>query len=276
MGVAPTTREGPAYPISSVGNVLRILELLGERAPLTLTDVSRALGLAPSTPPRLLAMLRYHDFVRQDPGTKTYRPGRGLLTIALSATGGIDARALARPELEALRGRVDETVHLVALDGATALFLDSVESRRAVRVTSRVGAAMPAHCTASGKALLVQLPDSRLRQILGPDPLPGMTGRSLTTLAALRRELRAVRQSGYATNFGESEDGLAAVAVPIPGGAGGSELSITVSTPSDRLDRRRAPAMAAAATEAAQRIAERLADATPERPATRSARGSRR
>jgi DNA-binding IclR family transcriptional regulator len=276
MAVAPATRERPAYPISSVGNVLRVLELLGEPAPLTLTRVSRELDVAPSTAHRLLAMLRYHDFVRQDPRTKTYRPGHGLLAIALSATGGIDARALARPELEALARHLDETVHLVALDGSTALFLHSVESRRAVRVTSRVGAAMPAHCTASGKALLVQVPDGALRELLGPDPLPGMTGRSLTTLAALRRELRAVRQSGYATNFGESEDGLAAVAVPIPGGAGRSELSITVSTPSDRLDRRRAPAMAAAATEAAQRIAERLADATPERPATRSARGSRR
>ncbi|HEX7299387.1 MAG TPA: IclR family transcriptional regulator [Solirubrobacteraceae bacterium] len=261
MGVAQATRERPAYPISSVGNVLRVLELLGEQEPLTLTRVSRSLGVAPSTAHRLLAMLRYHDFVRQDPRTKAYRPGRGLLSIALAATGGIDARALARPELEALSRRLEETVHLVVLDGAAALFLDSVESRRAVRVTSRVGAAMPAHCTASGKALLLQLPDEGLRALLGADPLAGMTGRSLTTLAALRRELRAARRAGYATNFGESEEGLAAVAVPIPGGAGGSELSITVSTPSDRLDRQRAPAIAAAASEAAQRIARRLASA---------------
>lgn len=262
MAVADATRERPAYPISSVENVLRVLELLRGRDSLTLTEVSRSLAVAPSTAHRLLAMLRYHDFVRQDPKSKTYRPGRALLEIALSVTAGIDVRALARPELEALSLRLDETVHLVMLDGATVFFLDSVESRRAVRVTARAGLEMPAHCTAAGKVLLARLSEGELRERLGADPLPGMTDRSLTTLKALVRDLKSVRQAGYATNFGQSEEGLAAVAVAIPASAGDRELSITVSTPSDRLDEGRAAGVAAVARAAAERLSRTLAGAS--------------
>lgn len=268
--------QPPAYPISSVDNVLRLLKLLGGQDALTLTEVSHALGVAPSTAHRLLAMLRYHDFVRQDPHTRAYRPGRALLEIALAAAGApfpgwLDVRALARTELEALSRRVEETVHLVMLDGGTAFFLASVECRRTVRVTSRAGAAMPAHCTASGKVLLARLAAGELRGRLGPDPLPGLTPRSLTTLDTLREQLRAVREAGYATNFGESEDGLSAVAVAVPVKsslgmtlskvATLGDLSVTVSTPSGRLDPGRAPGLAAAAAETAARIAERLARA---------------
>jgi DNA-binding IclR family transcriptional regulator len=261
VAVARGAPERPAYPISSVDNVLQVLKLLRGREPLTITEVSRSLGVAPSTAHRLLAMLRYHDFVRQDPQTKAYRPGRALLELAVSVSAGLDVRARARPELEALSRELDETVHLVTLDSGTVFFLDSVESRRAVRVTSRAGLEMPAHCTAGGKALLAGLAPAELRERLGADPLPSMTGRSLTTLDALERELRAVRRAGYATNLGESEDGLAAVAVPVPGAAGAGALAITVSTPSDRMDARRVPTVAAAAIAAAERVAERLADA---------------
>jgi DNA-binding IclR family transcriptional regulator len=260
MDVIEAPPERPAYPISSVDNALRLLKLMSGRDGLKLSEISELLDVAPSTAHRLLAMLRYHGFVRQDPQTRLYRPGRALLEIAFAQTGGVDVRALARPELEQLARRLDETVHLVMLDGASALYLDSVESRRAVRVSSRAGAVMPAHCTAGGTALLAELSDEELSERVGPGPLSAMTSESITTLAALRRRLRAVREAGYATNFGESEHGLAAVAVAIPRRTGRPTLSVSVSTPSDRLDRESAPAVAAAAHESAQRIARGLAE----------------
>jgi DNA-binding IclR family transcriptional regulator len=256
-----TTPQGqpPAYPIASVDNALRLLRMLGSRDELTLSEVSQELEVAPSTAHRLLAMLRYHDFVRQDPASKAYRPGRALLEIAVSATGGVDVRAVAQPELEALSRAVDETVHLVSLDGDRVLFLASVESRRIVRVTSRAGVTMPAHCTAAGKIMLAQLPEEEQLAGLEPGALEGMTERSRTTADALRRDLRAARKAGFATNFGESEDGLAAVAVAVPAPRVHGPLSITVSAPSARLDRRSAPDVAATARRAAERIGERLA-----------------
>jgi DNA-binding IclR family transcriptional regulator len=264
MDVVTTPRgRPPAYPIASVDNALRLLRMLGDRGELTISEASQELGVAPSTAHRLLAMLRYHDFVRQDAGTKAYRPGQALLEIALTATGGLDVRAIAQPELEALSREVEETVHLVSLDGDSVLFLASVESRRTVRVTSRAGVTMPAHCTAAGKIMLAQLPDDEQLARVAAAPLDAMTERSRTTPDALRRDLRAARKAGFATNFGESEDGLAAVAVAIPAPRIHGPLSITVSAPSDRLDRRSAPEVATVARRAAERIGERLARTAP-------------
>lgn len=256
-------RRAPAYPIASVENVLRVLEMLPGRDDLTLTEISRTLGVAPSTAHRLLAMLLYHDFVRQDAASKTFAPGRALLEIAMSSSGAGDLPAVARPVLQALSRDLGETVHLVELDGRMASFLDSVESPQALRVTSRAGVQMPAHCTAGGKVLLARLGEAELRDRLGPEPFERLTPHSARTFAGLRLQLRAAARLGYATNFGESEPGLAAVAVPVgqAGAAGGRDLSITVSAPSDRLGPDDAARVAAVTAAAAGRLAALLTGA---------------
>ncbi|MBN9179024.1 MAG: helix-turn-helix domain-containing protein, partial [Microbacterium sp.] len=69
---SPGDGVAPQYPIESVDNALRLLILLGERTEVRLTDVSAELGVASSTAHRILAMLIWRGFARQDPRTKTY------------------------------------------------------------------------------------------------------------------------------------------------------------------------------------------------------------
>jgi IclR family transcriptional regulator, acetate operon repressor len=233
-------RNKPDYPLRSVDNALTLIRLLRDRGPLRLTDASAALGISRSTAHRLLAMLEYHGFAHQDPDTRAYAAG----------TGQVDLRAAARPALEALRAEVGETVHLVALRDADVEFVDSVETAQGLRVGSRVGIRMPAHCTAAGKAILAGLTPDELRRRYPSGRLERMTTRSLPSLKRLEAELAAVRERGYATNFAESEADVAAVAVAIPG----AEHSITVSAPVTRLAPDRAPAIAAAATRAVAAI----------------------
>jgi len=238
--------DPPAYPIASVDNVLRLLGMLKGREGITLSEASKQLGVARSTAHRLLAMLRFHDFVRQEPDTKRYVPGPALLEIAVSMTGGWDVRALARPELEAVVHQLEETVHLVTLDGSDAFFLDSVECQQIVRVTSRAGISMPARVTASGKVLLANLDEEELRSLLG------------ASWPKLRETLRVVREQGYATNFEESERDLGAVAVPIPAVDSMPSLALSLSAPIGRIDEARAAALAAPLATSARRIAKRL------------------
>lgn len=236
--------EAPAYPIASVENVLRAIELLRDRPTVTLSEVARELGVARSTAHRLLAMLRFHDFVRQDPETKAYGPGGRLLEIALAVTGERDVRALLRPELERLVREAGETAHLVTLHGADALFLDSVECERVVRVSSRAGVYVPAWLTAAGKALLAQLPPEQAAELL-----------PARHRAELLDVLRIVRRRGYATNFGESESELAAVAVALaPAAVVGRSLSVSVSAPAYRLSEREVRAVATTARASAERM----------------------
>ena len=195
----------------------------------TLLDTSR------STAYRLLSMLEDHRFAKQDPATKVYAAGPALLEAGLSALASIDIRAVARPALEQLVADVDETVHLVILQGSSVLFLDSVETARPVRVGARIGNVMPAHCTASGKAILAQLTPDQVRALHPDGRLERMTDRSLPGRSELDADLELVRTRGFATNFGESEPDVAAVAVAIPGQVGNRRASITVSAPIGRL-----------------------------------------
>jgi DNA-binding IclR family transcriptional regulator len=235
--------ERPGYPLESVDNALNLVWLLRERGQIRVSEAAAALGTSRSTAHRLLAMLAYHGFAQQDPSSKAYAVGPAL--------GSIDVRALARPALERLCQEVEETVHLVSLRGAAAVFLDSVETSRGLRVGSRAGSLMPAHCTAAGKAILAQLPADELRRLYRDERLEQMTPRSLVSSKELDGELERIRRRGFATNLGESEPDVGAVAVAAPGGISGRRLAITVSAPITRLERAGVKRIARAAAAAA-------------------------
>jgi DNA-binding IclR family transcriptional regulator len=249
--------RAPGYIVGSVDRALRILLLLREEHSVTLTAVSRALDVAPSTAHRLLTTLLLHDFVRRDSATRAYLPGRALLEIGLAAAGNLDIRRLARPVLEELTRELEETVHLVVRDGATVLFLDTVESPRAVRVTDRTGTTLPAHCTAAGKVLLAELDRVALWALLGSAPLARLTPRTRVERRDLEHELEHIREVRYATNFAESERGLSAVAAAIPDPGAVSTMAVTVSVPSEHIDHARVRRIADAVITAAQRVAAR-------------------
>src|SRR5262249_8034788 len=158
-------REAPRYPIESVDNAIQLLLALHERGSITVLDGSRLLGVARSTAHRLLAMLQYRGLVQQDPVLKTYLPGPVLIEIGLSAVRNIDIRGQVRPHLEHLVQDVGETAHLVVRRGASVMFVDCVESDRALRAGSRPGTPLPAPRTASGKVLPAAPPG-------GTAPLP--------------------------------------------------------------------------------------------------------
>jgi hypothetical protein len=151
--------ERPAYPIASVDKALRLLMLFREQTRVRLSEASEHLGVAHSTAHRLLAMLAYHGFVRQERDSRAYVAGPALVEIGLAAIRQMDIRLHARPVLEDLAASFAETAHLAVLEGASVRYLDAVESSRALRVAARTGATLPANCTASGKAMLAVLPE---------------------------------------------------------------------------------------------------------------------
>lgn len=227
----------PQYPIESVDNALKILLLLGERSELRLTEVADYLGVASSTGHRLLAMLQYRGFVRQDNKSKVYRPGTALTGVAFSILQHFDVRETVRPYLESLNRELGETVHLGTLDGTVVRFIDAIESPRAVRVASRLGQSMPANCTSTGKALLAQLSEEDLWRLFPDDELVGLTNNSIRSRVELEQEIQAVRRRGYATSNEESEEGVSSVSVAIPAGRSPFSLAINVAVPDSRMTR---------------------------------------
>ena len=251
--------ERPAYPIGSVDKALRLLMLFREQTTVRLSEASAHLGVAHSTAHRLLAMLAYHGFVRQERGSRAYVAGPALVEIGLAAIKQMDIRLHARPVLEDLAATFAETAHLAVLEGQSVRYLDAVESSRALRVAARTGAALPANCTASGKAMLAALPESEVIALFGGGSLRALTRRSVTRLPDLLAELRVARERGYALNTEESEDGVASVAVPVLGRGAAPVAAIVLSAPVTRLDADSADRVAARLRDDAARLTELIA-----------------
>src|ERR1700737_5279003 len=111
VGASATASLAPQYPIESVDKALKLLLLLGEQPEIRLSEATRYLGVASSTAHRLLAMLAYRGFVRQDPVSKAYLPGPALTGVAFAIFGRIDIAGTVTPIMRALRERLRATGH---------------------------------------------------------------------------------------------------------------------------------------------------------------------
>lgn len=227
-------QKRPGYPVDSVDSALRLLLLLRRDGSVRVTAAAAHLGVAPSTAHRLLAQLRFRNFVVQD-RQRVYHPGPALEAVARSAASP-DLASVAHGHLAELTRITGETTHLLALEGNGTRFLDCVEGDQTVRVGRRIGLLLPAHTTSGGKALLAELPVGALRKLY-PHGLPPARTAALSDLAALRRDLAATRRRGYAINIDESETGVSAVGRTVHDGAGRAVAALAVALPSMRSSR---------------------------------------
>lgn len=224
------------YSIRAVHRVCEILDLL-QQAPrgATLLDVARATRLPKSSAFRYLATLERRRYVERDPVTGSYRAGSAFLPLRAHEPELLARRA--RPHMERLRDRLEETVNLGMLEGNRIVYLEIVESHRSMRLAARRGDRHPVHATALGKAIAANLPDRRVRAILEAEGMPRLTQRTLTNPEAYIAELATTRERGYALDDGEHEIDGRCVAVPVTGSS--LPVAISYSAPATRfpLDR---------------------------------------
>lgn len=238
-------------PNDAVSKSLRALLVLAAHESMGVSELSRELDVAVSTAHRLLNIMRLHDFVEQDMDTRRYRLGPAALKLGRQTRGDENLVSAGHPHLAQLCAELDETVNLVVLDGAEALFVDGVQSRQPLRVATRTGARLPAYATAGGKVLLAHMPQAIVRTFY-PAELHRVTRHTLPDRQALERELEQARSCGYALNLGEHLSEVFAIAVPVNGSHGRPVAAITVAGPRTRWTRRRlttlVPRLTAAAT----------------------------
>ena len=236
--MANEVREAPSAGsdrLTSVDNALWLLQLVAERQALRVSEAADLLGVARSTAHRLLSALRRRDFLMQDKPNGAYRPGPALHAIGMVAISRLDVRRIAQPVLEQLRDKTKETASIAVLEGTMIRFVECYEGLSTVRVGSRAGVVRYAHASAVGKAILAALPDGELGRRYPGEELPAPTAASITSRHELMRELSQVRRQGYALNWEESSEGVAAVAVAVRDASGIPLASISVSVPSMRL-----------------------------------------
>ncbi len=252
------TTRAPAYAVESVDSALKILRMLCDVKDLRVSEVAERLGVAQSTAHRLLSMLVHHGFAVQDGRGREYRTGPMLLEMGFAAIRDMEVRQHARPILEQVRDKVNETVHLGIPYGQEVLYVECVESRRQLRIASRVGAFLPAHCVGLGKALLATLSKEELHNLYPVKELRFLTDRSLRSRDELERQLERVRRLGYAKSRGESDEGVASLAIAVLDRRGVGRAAISISAPVFRVTPDLLPVWLEAVRTAAAAIGARL------------------
>lgn len=243
--------------LGSVANAARVLKSFTTTDPeWGVSDLARRLDIAKSTAHRLLATLADEGLLEQDPDSGRYRLGLAVFDLA-AAVQGRDLHEAALPTMTDLRNHSGETVQIAVLDGREVVYVERLDSPNTLRLFLEVGRRNSAHCTGCGKALLAFSPPDVVDRLLSGWRLPPKTPHAITTIAALRAELEATRERGYARNLHESEIGVISVAAPIRDITGRVIAAISVAGPSDRLEQYEFR-LAQATMEAAATISRRL------------------
>jgi IclR family transcriptional regulator, acetate operon repressor len=193
--------------------IIRLVSEGGEDG-VSLIDLAKAVGLPKSSTHRYVQVLEGEGFVERDGQTSKYRLGIGFMSLQASHVERLVQRT--RPILAKIRDSFDETVNLGMLIGNQIVYLDILESSRAMRLAARKGDTENIHATALGKAIAATLLDVDVIDLLRRSGMPQRTARTITTEGDYLHELERVRSAGYAVDDCENELEGRCVAVFVP------------------------------------------------------------
>ncbi len=245
--------------IQSVDRAARILRALAAGSGrLGVSELSERLGLAKGTVHGLLRTLHDHGLVEQDPDSDKYQLGPQLLQLSNRYLDLNELRARSLAWAELLATRAGEAVRVGVPHGNGMLVIHHVFRPDTSLQILEVGAVLPMHATALGKAVLAYLAEPERQDVLDAG-LPKLTGKTVSTLPSLARELDAVRDRGYSVEREEAVLGEVGIAAPIFGRAGAVVGGIGIAGPTERLNgKARETKVATAVGEAARAISRDL------------------
>ena len=257
----PTRRVAPRNRnrVQSVERAISILRAFGPDAPKWgVTSLSAHLKLPKTIVTRLLATLEDAAFVEQDGGDRTYYLGRSIYELAGAYANRNELIRISNAFLVQLVAETGFTAQLSILDGKETVCLAACESPMVVRAVFYPGLRRPIHATASGKVLLSGLSDDAVRTLLCDQELRAITSNTITNISELLEQLVAIRQQGYATNYGESIEGLIAVATPVRNYQGQIVAAISLGFPKQFVTDAQVPKLIQQVVHTAQQVSQRL------------------
>lgn len=234
--MSKTAGSDPDSPTESmIDRAVRITKAFkpGESV-LSLADLAARTRLPKSSVHRLVQVLVEHNLMAAA-GNGGYSLGIGLWELGVLAISSMASLKDLEPYARKTAEQFGETSHIGVLDGRDVVYIVRVASPRAVAVQTYVGQRVPAHCTATGKALLAWQSDELLEELLAA-PLGRFTDRTVTDPSVLRSELRTIREHGYSTNFAGWQSDMCGAASTILGLEGRAVGSIGIAGPTYRFN----------------------------------------
>jgi DNA-binding IclR family transcriptional regulator len=238
--------------IQSVDRAARILKALaiGPRR-MGVSELAERLNMSRPTVHGLLQTLQAHGFVEQDKDSDRYQLGPGLVQLGNSYLDLSELRGRSIVHAERLADRTGGAVRVGITHGRSVMVIHHVFAPERTFQVLEVGALLPLHASALGKAMLAFAPPGFIEDLTS-EPLEKLTSRTLNS-SALREQLDQIRERGVARERDEAVLGESSLAAPIFDHAGQAVGAIGVVGETEQImPRGPAKGVTAAVTEAAR------------------------
>ena len=206
----------PAYKrVPAVDKCFAMLELLAKaKKPLGISDISGKLELNKSTVFNIVYTLMDLDILENHPDGK-FVFGTHFYILGNMAGKRSELIQTAHPYLETINEQTKLSAFLGLRSDRQVILIDKVDSAHGIKVSSEIGMQMPILAGAGIKAMLSQLPDEEIDEILARSELKEHTPHSIIDKAVYKEEILEVRKQGIAYDREEYIEGMVAFAIPI-------------------------------------------------------------
>jgi DNA-binding IclR family transcriptional regulator len=265
---ASTAREAPAPEAagdaaeaaapSVAFRVVTLLDLVGRRENgVGPREAERITGIDRSAASRLFRQLEGLGWVQQGEERGTYTAGPEMFAVAAAVRQRDSLWRAAKPLLEGLTGRFDETTYLAVRHDHQVIFRDKVDCAQKIRYVIELDEPFPLTTGAAGRAILSALPGPEIDDVLAQG-LTAYTPDSITDVGQYRAVMARDRELGYSYSRSGWVARGGGVAAPFFDASGQCRGAITLSAPIDRLPGERVDIIGPAVREAAQTLSRRL------------------
>jgi DNA-binding IclR family transcriptional regulator len=222
--------------VPAANATLAVLSLLARQTrPMAAARIAASLGLPRSTTYDLLAVLAEHGFVIHYEHDRAFGLGAAAFELSSGYARQAPLAVLGRRVADQLVVELGESVHVAVLHGRDVLYVVEARAQGRPSLVTDVGVRLPAHLTASGRAMLAALPAVQLRALYaGVDGLevrPGWDSSLGYSVARVLAEVKDTRDRGHAVEDGEVTPGLRSIAVSVNDRAGWPLAAVAVTFP---------------------------------------------
>ena len=196
---------------------VQILKLVSKRPEgITLDEICEELGLPKTSAYDIVITLVETGMIHVSRGQKQqYRIGLTAYRIGINYTNNLDYIRTIEPVLKEFSNQVGKTVFFGVRSDDEIVYLCKFEPENPIITTATVGTKNPLYCTSLGKAILAFTEESFRDEIIDKIAFVKKTERTLTTKAALKKELEQIAKRGYALDAREAEEHMECVGAPV-------------------------------------------------------------
>lgn len=250
------------YQAPTVRKAFQILSLVCETSQgVRLSDLSKQLQISKSTVHGIVSALEDIGALIRNPLTKRFTLGMTLFELGKAAFSRIDLKETARPIMEHLMERAQESVFLGVRNGEHVTILHIVESKQDLKITAPVGTRIPLLAGATGKVFMACITDERIRTLIQKKGIRKYTEHTITNPERFLKEIHKARQNGFAIDDEEYISGVRAVAASIKS-EGPLNSAIWVVGFKPRMTRKKISILVKETRQVAETISERIKSQT--------------